>query len=520
MAITIPAKLPVQAKFALVLPSMPGPLDAILGGTNGLYAWFCPPLASHAITDTSTATDREYIFPIPRTSADGLRYVFKMPLEAGAVGTADVDVDYADTEDPAVAVWVPLVGTVGFGLVNGFAVHSFQGTLPSTAKMIRYRVTNKSTACRPTHIFVAPDPDQAAAPFAAGGVTTSGFRPYDGTLLGTASNPVTTELVDRCWRNSVAVVQDRWQTVASYLSPILRSAVTAKAPQTWASATGWVTVGRAPCRVPKSGSHTLQVKVLADVTGGATADLVEVTACGGPGGDVSVTLDATNTIETANLIAYTSPSGWLDLRVRIKANSAQSTYLHALTIGWQADANLSPSTRITGGGYQVLASSSLLQTARQAMETRGLGRYGDVAHLVDFQTTGRTSGRLHVAIPRAVQALRLSTWRCTDHDSATAPVASKVRGTVDGSIANAAIAVNVTCPAYGAGLYWDCQTPAAGGSAVLVSGETINAAPAALQDRQLAVTEDLVGSIELVEVQQSAGFCLWVGAATADPTTL
>ena len=520
MAISIPAKLPVQAKFAMVLPAMPGPLDAILGGTNGLYAWHNPPLASHAVTDTSTATDREYIFPIPRPSADGLRYIFKMPLEAGAVGTCDVAVDYATTEDPAVAVWVPLVATVGQGLVNGFSVHSYQATLPNTAKMIRYQVGNKSTACRPTHIFIAPDPDQAAAPFAAGGVTLSGFRPYDGSLPGTAGNPVNTELVDRCWLNSVAVVQDRWQTVASFLAPILRSSVTAKAPQTWASAAGWVTVGRAPCRIPKSGSHTLQIKILAEVTGGATADLVEVTAMGGPEGDVSVTLDASNTIETANLVAYTSPSGWLDLRVRIKANAAQSTYLHSLTVGWQADATLSPSTRITGTGYQVLASSALLQTARQAMESRGLGRYADIGHFVDFQTTGRTTGRLHVAVPRAVQALRFSGWRCTDHDAATAPTATKVRGTVDGSIANAAIAVNVPSPVFGAGLYWDCQTPAAWGSATLISGETVNAAPAGLQDRQLAVIEDLVGSVELIEIQQSAGFCLFIGAATADPTTL
>ena len=520
MAITIPAKFPLQAKSAMLLPSMgANPLGDLLDATNGLYRWFNPPLTSHAVTDSLSATDREYVIPLPSPSADGLRYQVLVPVQAGAAGTVDIDIDYATSSDPALATWTGLAATAGFAVVNGFTVWDQLVILPANTTMLRLTCAAKSTASRPTHVFVAPEPDPAAAPFAAGGVQPSGFRPHDSALLGTSGNPVTTELVDRVQRNSVSILRDRRQVVASFLAPLSRAAVTAKAPQNGMVATNWHVMGRANAQIPVAGGHTLTVQALARVSAGATTDLVEVTAIYA-NSEVSCLLRADSTVQTGSLAVAVDGEGFLDLRIRIKATAGNTTTLHALTVSWRADANKDPSERLTGTGFRVSASGTLLQSARAAVENRGLAPYAAVGHMVDFQTTGRATGQIHVAIPRAVKGLRISTWRCADHDPTVAQSPTLLAGTTDGSLASPSLSVAVPTSLWGSGRYWDCQQPGASGSALLVGGEKLNGSPSGLQDRQLAVIEDLVGSIELIEIQQTAGFCIFVGAKTLDPLTL
>lgn len=521
MAITIPAKLPIVPFSELVAAPMPGPLADALLGLNHMYWRHRPPLVSHAVTDTMNAVVREYVLPLPTPSQDGIRYDVRVPMQAAAVGTCTVETAYTTTLTPAGAVWTNLNVSAGYALINGFTIYQFTATIPRTATMLRLKVSAQTTDTRPTHILVTPDPDTAAAPFVGPAVTLAGWRPYDGTLLGTAHRPVTQELVNRCHRNTALLLRDRLQVAASLLCPLDRAGVSCKYPQTWAPAGSWVTVGRTPGRLPPSKPTTVTIRALASLAGGgATADRVEVAQLGGAGAVSSQLFAADGTVHSATMVVVPNAEGFVEWQVRVMGTAGQTVAVHAITIDWQAGQSLGPAAKLCGDGFVTPASLTLLHSAIKAVREAGLAAYACTAHMVDGATAGRTRCRAHVVIPRKTKTMRLVALRTTDGDTAVTTPATKLYGTTDGSIATPGIAISSLPALSGTDVYWDCQAAAAKSPAIVLTGSTLVSAPAAVQDRALAVTEDLITSLELVEVEASAGWCLFPLHTTADVETL
>lgn len=526
MPITPPAAYVVVPKSALMLAPMAGPLGAVLDNTNHLYVRHRPALVSHAITVSRSAADRSYVLPLAPPSADDLRYDFRICVWASAVGAVDLQLDYSNDATVAGAAWNNLDTSPGWVTANGFAVYTVTGVLPGTAQLLKLETAGATVDVRVTHLFAAPDPDTAADPFDPGGASlASRFRVHDGALVGTADRPVTTELVDRTRRNAIILLQDRAQMVASMLSPDDRATSDTKAPQAWATAGAWIVVGRCVAFLPPSAGNgtTLTVLLYATASGGGTADRVSVEAFGGPQGIGSVQLDASGSVETGSLFVVPSAEGMIDLQVRVKALAGQTVAVHGLTVYWSAGSGLDSTQRLTGSGYLVAADGTLLAAADGAVRDVALALYAAPGHMADGASSGRTNSQAHVVVPRAVQDLRLVAYRTTDGAQGTPfAAATKLFGTVDGSIAAPADCVVVPCPLSGADTYFDCTAalPPSDPPALLVAGEVQVAVPAGEQDRTLNVTEDLVTSIELVEVERTASWCLRPCHRTADIETL
>jgi len=523
---TPPAKLPWIQPQALVNAAMPGPLPDVLDATNHLYWRHRPAWLSHAVSASIANASQDYVIPVPEPSADGLIYDVRVTMLAAAVGTCTLRLYTTTTLNPTTAVWSPVASSSPFALVNGYAVASWTPTIPAATTMVKLAITATTTACKPSHVFACPSPSSTGAPFASGGVTASGFRVHDGTLLGTSGQPVTQELVDRCHRNSAAIVRDRRQVIASLLSPWQRSGNTLKAPQPWTATGAWVTVGRGVCQLPtqavgSTGQQTVTIRVHASRTGGgSTADLVQVGTLGAYDAAASVLFAADDVAHTATMTVTPDQNGWISWRVQVRGGAGQSVYVHAVTIDWQAGADLDPAMRLTGTQPITAATSTLLATAWACVRDRAMAAYAAVAHMVDASTSGRETVVAHVAVSRGVRTLRLLTHRCGDTGPAV-PVPTYLYGQTDGSIATPANAARYNTNVGGVQQYWGVSAVTASPATQLVTGgEATISSPSGYQDRALNVTEDLITSIELVKLQNSAGWTLYHGELTPDPSTL
>lgn len=523
---TPPAKLPWLQPLDFVAAAMPGPLATILDATNHLYWRHRPAWLSHAVSADKANASQDYVIPAPEPSADALPYDVRVIMWAGAVGTCTLRFYVTNTLNPTTAVWAPVASSSPFGLVNGYSVASWTATIPADTTMVKLAITAVTTACKPLHIYASPAPSSTGAPFAAGGVTASGFRVHDGTLLGTAGNPVTQELVDRCHRNSASVVRDRRQVIASLLSPWQRSGNTLKAPQPWTATNAWVTVGRVVCQLPtkatgNTGQQTVTVRVHASRTGGGgTADLVQIGTLGAYDTASSALFAADDVVHTTMLTVTPDENGWISWRVQVRGAAGQSVYVHAVTIDWQAGADLDPDMRLTGTQPITAASSTLLATAWACVRDRAMAAYAAVGHMVDASTSGRETTLAHVSISRGVATMRLLTHRCGDTGPGT-PVPTYLYGQTDGSLATPANGARYYTTVGGSAQYWGVSAVTASPATELVTGgQTTVAVPSGYQDRALNVTEDLVTSIELIGLQNSAGWVMYRGELTADPSTL
>lgn len=528
MAITVPAKLAILGPGAMVAAPISGPLQTILDNTNHLYWRHRPAWVSHAVSGDASAATLEYVIPVPIASVDVLRYAWRIVLQAGAVGTVTVAIAETNTYDTATAVWSTITTSAAFALINGFAVLSTSQPVSADTTMIRVKLTAATTAVRVCHVYAAPDPSNSGAPFASGGITTSNFVVADDGLLGTAGNPVTQELVNRCSSNSIAVLQDRSQVVASLLCPLDRTGVTLKAPQTWVSAPGgsvggWVLVGRTRARLPSAiGPQVLNVRAIASLTGGgSTADLVEIQVQGT--GKPQSTLFAADAVAGIGFVTVEpDPDGWLEIRVRVRAWAGQSVYVHAVTVDWQPLQAVAPSQLITGTGYRTPASAALLSTAAKLVMSRAMMEYCAVGHMVDCaSTSGRYTMQAHISVPRGTAGLRLWNLRVTDF-SATATTATDLAGSTDGTIATPADSIQPAGTLTGADVYLDVTAAGTTKAHEQITDTKFDATPAGLGhiDRQLVVTEDLVTSIELVQITRSCAWCLFPGRKTADLSVL
>tara|TARA_R110000868_G_scaffold94111_4_gene259955 strand:+ start:1474 stop:2514 length:1041 start_codon:yes stop_codon:yes gene_type:complete len=343
MAVLAPAAaLVVTKKSAFMVPAMAAnPLGVALENTNHLYRHFCPPLVD-ALPMLASGLSRatSWTFGV-MPSADGLRYEFQhrfLPSFASATPLA-VQVWTNTGTDPAVG-WASIYGpTTTAASVSGVPqTHTHTAVVGASARMMRVQYTAPAGVYQPWHILVRPDANPAAVPFVAPfGITSSGFRVWDSALLSATGGPVNTEMVDRCRRNSIAVLTDRRQNVMALLQEDGVSG-TAKhvAPSTSLAATDWVLVGKARAFIPWQSGYTLQLRVLASVSGGATtANRVQVSVSGGAsaplfaasGQLISGTLTLQGDSQAGN-------SEDFEIRVR-RGDAATTTRLHSVMAFWQ-----------------------------------------------------------------------------------------------------------------------------------------------------------------------------------------
>lgn len=283
MAVSVPAAtLTIAKASALVAPLMAvNPLGVALENGNHNYRHFCPPLASvMPIWSSGLSRDSGWMFAI-LPSADGLRYeVQHRILPAFTGGTVTVQAWENLGTDPTVG-WVSVYGPTATAATTAgvWLTHTHAASFNASARMMRVAYTAAGGNYLPGHILVRPNANPAAVPFVAPfGITASGFRVWDTALLSFVGGPVNTEMVDRCRRNNISILRDRRQNV---LSLVQEDGIGGQprhvAPSASQALTDWVQVGHGVIVVPWQTKFTLDLRVLATVSGGATtSDRVRV----------------------------------------------------------------------------------------------------------------------------------------------------------------------------------------------------------------------------------------------------
>lgn len=337
MAITIPTELQITPKGSMLVPGIDvDPIGKALENTNYLYGiGHTPALASvMPIRSSGLTRDSSWTFAV-LPSVDGLRYRFEHRIYSAANGNVSIKVESGRGDGPT--SWTTIYATTAHAMTaNAWTTVTHNGTIGSTEDRLRVTYTGAPGAYLPGHILVYPYPDTTLKPFASTWTVTSGFRAYDDGLLdgGATGRPVTTEMLDRCARNAIKVLRDRYQNT---LSCVQEDGVVANpkhsAPSTASSAEGWVTVGRARGQLPGQKAAQMQIRAYGTVTGGSTAERIRVGIVGGP----SVLLAADGTMKSTTLsVGGDGTLGqMLDWEVAIRATSGNTTRLMSVMAFWR-----------------------------------------------------------------------------------------------------------------------------------------------------------------------------------------
>lgn len=338
MAIPHPAALVVTPATGFLTPIINvEPLGTALANTNHLYEYFTPPLAS-VMPNLATGLSRNtsYIFGII-PSQDGLRYLFDHTIYPVATGVITIKVESGHNDGPT--VWTPVLAATAYGTVAGtWVTISHYGTVAATEDRIRVTYSAASGNYLPSQILIYPAPDPTLKPFAAPWIVTSGFRVYEDSLLdgGATLRPVTTEMLDRCRRNSIRVLTDRVHNVFSYvqedgaLGTPLHVAPFASLP-----AEGWATVGRARAQIGRESKATLQVRVLASVSAGTTVDRVWLSTINDEGVLMDATVGAPGAMVSESLVVHPDASGFVDFSLSLRASAGNTCTIHSAMAFWR-----------------------------------------------------------------------------------------------------------------------------------------------------------------------------------------
>lgn len=278
----------------LLAPAMSAdPLQTSLANLNELYQYHGPALVSLCPTADPDNRPPRIVIPI-RPSADALAYVVRLLVRSDTTDDFDVEVEYTDDYQGGGTTWTMLDSASAVAIsANTTTAWAGGGVIPADAEALRvFADLNTAGQMVLHHVLVHPDWDTITAPT---GVTACGFTGFDNTMLMQAGAAIHTEYLTRIKASSVAVLRDRWQCAFSFAQ----------------AATGtpdWVgdDAGRAspPVRLwlPFQGPVvTLQVALIADVSGGATADLVRLVQYGVTPTTEPPWLDCDGTVRTATL---------------------------------------------------------------------------------------------------------------------------------------------------------------------------------------------------------------------------
>lgn len=352
MTVTYNAALAITKMQALLAPNMAAePLATALANANSLYALHQPALVSFCpIHDTTTGRDVSFTVGC-RPSADGLRYAFAHQLLPGWTGNVTVRVYSGRGDGPT--TWTTIYGPTNVAVTNGvWKDHRHHGVIAATEDRLRIVYTGVGGTFLVSHVLAYPDPDPAVAPMVAPwGQQPSGFWPADDALLATGG-PVHTELLDRCLRNSVAVLRDRYQAVGSFVQDdgVLQQPRWV-APFGTEAVGDWALVGKARAMLPyQSGAPVggndlrpaLRVDVLAGVSAGTTTSRVRVVARGigqlaGKQAEVLANATGAMVVNTTGLLVDvdgTADAG-VDLEFYVRAAAGQTVKLYSALVSWR-----------------------------------------------------------------------------------------------------------------------------------------------------------------------------------------
>jgi hypothetical protein len=345
VAVVFPAALSIVKAEAFMAPAMSGPLAAALLNANAIYrahrpalVSFCPMMAPGHARDVSFTAGC-----VP--SADSIRYRVVHVLLPAFNGNVTVQVESGLGDGPT--VWTGLYGPAAQACVaNTWLVLAHNVLIAAGEDRLRFSYTAPGGAFLMSHVLVYPDVDPAALPT---GQQPSGFWPADDALLSAvAGGPVHTEMLDRCWRNAIAVLRDRWQCAGSFVQDDGQyGAARHVAPLPTVATGAWSLVGKARLCLPFQSSApvggvdmrpALRVAVLADVSAGATNARVRVVARGADGKSSEVQLGATGAmVVSSDLRAEVdgSADAGVDLEWHVRADAGQTVSLRSAMVHWR-----------------------------------------------------------------------------------------------------------------------------------------------------------------------------------------
>jgi len=341
VAVVIGTNLTVSTEQELLTPPMSAePLQTALHNANACYCVHRPPLVS-VFPIVRQTQNRAISFTVPVVpSADAIRYACTHWLLGSFAASVPVTVESGIGEPPT---WTSLYSgsvTLASGVYNSCDHHVILPA-PSGCDRLRFTYTPPTGPFLVSSILVYPDPDPASAPIGTAAQMPSGFWPADDALLGVTSGPVHTEMLDRCWRNSIAVLRDRQQMVASWVQADTQFGGAMYATPFDNANTGdqWALVGKARVGLPyQQGTVLLRAAVLADVSSGATSKRVRLVAkpLKYTTTPPHVDLDATGHIVTGHLAATVDGTvdAGVDLEVYVRNISTQTLTLRAVVLHW------------------------------------------------------------------------------------------------------------------------------------------------------------------------------------------
>lgn len=349
MAVVYGSALVVQKAAAFMAPAMSGPLLAALHNANSSYLVHKPALLSFApFMAPGHARDVSFTAGcVP--SVDGLRYRVIHCILPAYNGNLTVQVE-SGRGDPT--AWTVVYGPAVQPCVAGaWIVLAHYCTVAAIEDRMRFSYTAPGGVFLVSHVLVYPDPDPALPPIVGPFVQQpSGFWPADDSLLtAVAGGPVHTEMLDRCWRNPVAVLRDRWQCVGSLVQDDGQfGGVQHAAPFGTVGAGQWALVGKARALLPyQQGAPVagvdnrprLRCAIKADVTAGTTSGRVRIVAKGAEGKQSEATFAANGTMQvsTSTLRAEVdgSADAGVDLEWYVRADAGQTVSLRSALVHWR-----------------------------------------------------------------------------------------------------------------------------------------------------------------------------------------
>ena len=375
-------------------PMSAEPLNLALTNVNYLWRYHRPPLLSVVYTvDAGVSRSSSYHIPVlPSQEAGGLRYIWEHRFVcSAATQTVNVTVSYCTTYAGAGTAWTSIyttaVVTGGAGTLTTSVSSAL--TLPETAVALRVTYTSPGAGTRTDHhLLVYPAPLSVPA-----ATYTTGFVPYDDGILSAVGAPIHEEFLQRCATSSAAVLTDRRQCAFAFVqeystSPHFSAELATGCednfralPTVWSYLPG---AGAAPA--------DYAVSVIADVDGGATADLVSL------GGYTFAAAGGIAALDVSRVAAGSGLETRLSWTLGVKANTGQKTRVFAVVAWW------TPPTP-TGDIVQWLddlwpvALTGYLGDAIARVESVALGPYVGTAHLFDGVTAGLENRYLGAVVP-------------------------------------------------------------------------------------------------------------------------
>jgi len=348
MAVTYNAQLTIT-KAAKLLPQTMAiePIKTALQNANALFRCWQPPLVSFCPT-MGSAISRDSSFTVGIVpSQDGLRYRVCHLVLPAYTGNLTFTTE-SGRGDPT--AWTNLWGPAVRPVVAGtWLAYDHTVTIANTEDRLRFSYTAPGGVFLVSHVLVYPDPDVTLPPLVAPyAQQLSGFWPADDGLLSVAGAPIHTELLDRCLRNSVAVLRDRWQVVGSFVQDDGQyGGVRHTAPFGTVPAGQWALIGKCKALLPYQSSMPIggvdmrpQLKVMAKGWtggGGTLTDRIRVLARGPTGKDSQTTLACDASMQSSTIYAELdgSPDAGVELEFYVKADAGQTVNVSSAVVLWR-----------------------------------------------------------------------------------------------------------------------------------------------------------------------------------------